>query len=356
MENAIKKDRRSGLELLRIIAMLLIVFGHFYGQSEMMRYIDPHSVTNIIVLIFGNASRISVNLFLIIAVWFMVEREFQAERLINTWLTVLVWSIISSIVAGFCGSEFEVKTILQCFFPILGRPLWFASAYMILYMCSPFLNAILKWERKTLVSFLCILFLFCCLIHTITKFNETFTDNVLWFIFVFLFIGYIKLYYSKFIGKHYILDGILGIILYLVLIFAKYSSELFNCYFLQNFSHLASSYLINIKSIPNFVCALLIFFFFNKINLKNKTINRLAIGSFPVYIVHQTRAFYPILWTWILNVSCSEDGVYNVLKSFVAIVLFYFIITFLEINRRNITFFNKTNLYQLINKKIMDIY
>lgn len=86
-----KEKRRSGLELLRIIAMFLIVFGHFCGQSDVMRFIEPHSATAVIVAILGNASRVSVNLFLIVAVWFMVGSDFKAERLIKTWITVFLW-------------------------------------------------------------------------------------------------------------------------------------------------------------------------------------------------------------------------------------------------------------------------
>lgn len=86
-----EEKRRSGLELLRIIAMFLIVFGHFCGQSDVMRFIELHSATAVIVAILGNASRVSVNLFLIVAVWFMVGRDFKAERLIKTWVTVFLW-------------------------------------------------------------------------------------------------------------------------------------------------------------------------------------------------------------------------------------------------------------------------
>lgn len=356
MEAVCKEKRRSGLELLRIIAMFTIVFGHFCGQSDVARFIEPHSATAVIVAILGNASRISVNLFLIIAVWFMVGKDFKAERLIKTWLTVLLWSVISTLIAGICGAELGIKSIIQCFLPILGRPLWFASAYMILYLCSPFLNMILKWERKQLRTFLCILFLFCSLIPTITDFNETFADNVLWFMFVFLFVGYIKLYYCSSIGKHYIVDGLFGLILYLVLVLSRYSVELSDGRFINTFARLANDYLINFKSIPNFVCALLIFFFFNAFEFKSKIVNVLAKGSFSVYIVHQTKVFYPILWTWILNKSCVTGGTYSVLKSLLIIAIFYLMITFFEIIRSKNQIFYKTHLYGVMEKKLMNIF
>ena len=214
---------------------------------------------------------------------------------------------------------------------------------------------ILKWEREQLKTFLCILLIFCSLIPTITNFNETYADNVLWFIFVFLFVGYIKAYYSSSIGKHYIMDGLLGVILYLVLVLSKYGAEISSGSIISTVANLANDYLVNFKSIPNFICALLIFFFFNAIDFKSEIVNGLAKGSFPVYIVHQTKVLYPLLWTWILNESC-KSGTYSVLRSLIIIVAFYLIITCFEIIRSKNPFFYKTHLYSVIENKLMDIF
>lgn len=110
-----KEKRRSGLELLRIIAMFLIVFGHFYGQSDVMRFIDPHSATAVIVAILGNASRVSVNLFLIVAVWFMVGRDFKAERLIKTWVTVFLWGGYRHLSQVFAVQNLESRRFFSAF-------------------------------------------------------------------------------------------------------------------------------------------------------------------------------------------------------------------------------------------------
>jgi len=49
------------------------VFGYRYGQSDVMRFIESRSAIIVAIL------RVSVNLFLIVAVWFMVRRNFKAE-------------------------------------------------------------------------------------------------------------------------------------------------------------------------------------------------------------------------------------------------------------------------------------
>ena len=62
-------NRKSNFELLRIIAMLLIIMGHISGQA-----FDSTRITEsgkIFVTIMGSGSRIAVNLFLMIGIWFI---------------------------------------------------------------------------------------------------------------------------------------------------------------------------------------------------------------------------------------------------------------------------------------------
>lgn len=127
---------------------------------------------------------------------------------------------------------------------------------------------------------------FCSLMPTITDFNETFADSVLWFIFVFLFVGYIKLYYMSGIGKHYLVEKILGVILYLMLVLFECGAELSDGRIIGTVANLANDHLVNFRFILNFVCDLLIFFFLNAIDFKSKIVKGLAKGRFQVYIVH----------------------------------------------------------------------
>lgn len=51
------------------------------------------------------------------------------------------------------------------------------------------------------------------------------------------------------------------------------------------------------KTIPSFTCALLVFSYFQKIDIGSvKWINFIAKSAFAVYVFHQTPNFYPHLW------------------------------------------------------------
>ena len=63
------KQRKSNYELLRILSMLLIVAGHLVEQSGLLAYDNPNLF---IACLLGSASRVAVNLFLILGCWFLV--------------------------------------------------------------------------------------------------------------------------------------------------------------------------------------------------------------------------------------------------------------------------------------------
>ncbi len=128
-------ERQSNFELLRIIAMLLIVSGHFYHQTY-----GYHQEGGIIVQFLSSGARIAVNLFLMIGVWFMVDKKFEARRLFKIWNTVWFWSVLLTLAVLFMGVRVSLYNCITAFFPIIFYKLWFASAYFILILLSPMLN------------------------------------------------------------------------------------------------------------------------------------------------------------------------------------------------------------------------
>lgn len=78
-----KNGRQSNIELLRVIAMLLIVAGHYVGQSKIMNAFTPWSFNQCFALFIGSAARIAVNVFIIISAWFLVDSKFSSKKVIG---------------------------------------------------------------------------------------------------------------------------------------------------------------------------------------------------------------------------------------------------------------------------------
>lgn len=85
--------------------------------------------------------------------------------------------------------------------------------------------------------------------------------------------------------------------MYLLIVLCKQSEYFIDGSLGRILSTLATRFLVDFKSLPNLVCAFLIFMGFLSLKERNiKVINWMASGSFAVYVVHQTQAFYPTLW------------------------------------------------------------
>lgn len=83
-------------------------------------------------------------------------------------------------------------------------------------------------------------------------------------------------------------------------------------------------YLIDYKSLPNFCCSLLIFFYFSKLDIGSKKwINILAKSALAVYIIHQVPAFYNFLWKNIYRCDIWNSSDFFMLGIFGVIITVY---------------------------------
>ena len=76
-------NRQSNFELLRLVAMLAIVAGHFVSQSAVGH---ASGAAGTVASILSSGPRLAVNLFLLVGCWFMVDAKFKAERLLKLYL------------------------------------------------------------------------------------------------------------------------------------------------------------------------------------------------------------------------------------------------------------------------------
>ena len=197
------KIRNSNIELLRIIAMFFIVSGHFISQAGNIDY--SFCVNDYILVFLGSASRLAVNVFLIVGVWFMVDSKFSADRILKLYIQVITYSLPITVAMLFLNRDYvSVKDFARGFFPFLGRGLWFASAYITLMLFKPFLDKILGWSKKELGVFVGLLFVFISFVSTLPDVQEGYVIDSVWFLAVYLVVGYIKRYPFKITAPNWI--------------------------------------------------------------------------------------------------------------------------------------------------------
>lgn len=275
--------RKSNLELLRIIGILLIVMMHFCGQGGFSAAHNPA------VAFLGSAGRLSVNIFLLIGCWFMVDAPFRPERIVRLYLQVAFYSIPITLLMFALGDSGGFRNLAQGLVPFFGRSVWFASAYISLIALSPFPNKVFALPLPSLRKLVLLLFVLFVIVSTIPNFSPIdYIADFTWFCVVYLLMGWAKRdrFFERLGGKWTCLS--LALVTYGALAAAA-------CWF--PLGGLAAYWSANIKSAPAFAIALFAFAFFLKLDIgSRKWINLAARSVFAVYIIHQIPAFIHFEW------------------------------------------------------------
>lgn len=143
------KKRVSKFELIRIIAMYLIVLHHsmVHGMLTMKPNQLLESPVNAAVgYIVASGGKIGVYLFVLITGYFMITSNISIKKLVKLWLPIFFWSVVLFIVFGcVINHEFSIGNLIKSIFPILFSQYWFMTVYVIMYLLIPLLNAGVNW-------------------------------------------------------------------------------------------------------------------------------------------------------------------------------------------------------------------
>lgn len=358
-----KKIRASNFELLRIICMLLIIAGHLTNQSGILN-VRELTDSKIIAVVLGSAFGIADNIFVMIGAWFLVDKEFKAERITKIYLQIATYVIpITTFMIIFHGSYMGLKEIIRGLFPWGGSPLWFGTVYIEMLLLTPFLNILLNNINRTKIL-LIILFVINTIPTSFLFRNDFFySGELVWFCFLYLLMGYIKKNRIDLVVKREMcLWGALGIYLVLLFIFfgVEYLSSTNNQFEKINASLSLSTYYINrYHTIPAFFCSICLFFYFQKTEIAySRIINGISKGCFGVYIIHQSPGFAEFMWNEIFKTQeWIESEFYAVY--YIGTVLMIFIAgSIVDLVRRKYVEekIYSSKLFEVINRHLIKLY
>lgn len=192
--NVLKTTQRDyGIDLLRIISMLMVPIVHVIGQGGILGTAVPFSIQYESAWMLMSFVLVAVNCFILITGYVYYGKETKYYRLATLWIEVLFYSIIILLLFYFMfptefGFEDVWKNIIPTFYT-KGQfsRYWFFTAYVGMFLISPFVNIALKHfdKKQDLAAFLS-LFIIFSLLPTILNQDMAFNLNegysVLWFI------------------------------------------------------------------------------------------------------------------------------------------------------------------------------
>lgn len=338
IQNAAKpKVRDSSMELLRIIAMLMIVFHHFAAHGG---FLWESSVTatrfwyNFILM----GGKIGSNVFIMISGYYLINSRADAvglERTLKLIGQVFFYSAGLFVIAKLSGVPgLGLKPFIKACFPITFAEWWFVSAYFVLYLIHPFLNKLLHClDRQLYRRLLLLLFVCWSVIPTFT--GAAFQgSHLLWFVSLYSLAGYIRLFglNSKHSAKHYFA-------FFLVCSALTYlSSAVFTILgskwaFFEPRVH----YFYAQEKLPTFISSVCLFMIFTSLKLGyHKWINVIASASFGVYLIHDNDFVRKFLWVDLFNNLQYQYSLFLIPYSIMVVVAVYAACSCIDILRQNI--------------------
>ena len=210
--DAQKATRESGIELVKIIAIFLIVISHVvrtlcagnsyiaYQDYVLNLYAATTNVQYFLLILFRHLGVLGNTVFFVSSAWFLLRSSRFKKR---KWLFMLVeiWVISVSILIVtylITGGSISGKLILKSFFPTLFSNNWYLTCYLLFYPIHPLLNTVIRsLDKRHLFRISAALFTLYCVFGFLSDSLFFSSLIILWITFYFV-MAYIQLYLVDF--------------------------------------------------------------------------------------------------------------------------------------------------------------
>lgn len=311
-EGSLRRD--SNMELLRVVAMLFVMFLHTHVIS--FSHTDMVSGGDVMRMLWHNAVFVCVDVFVLLSGWYGL-------RATTRKLCALVFQVLFFLLLSYAGHllfnpsvNFSTRFLAHLF---MLNGYWFVTSYLFLFVLSPVLNMFV--EKASRQQFLWVLVTLFTL-QTIYGYllEEKWYQagaNPVFFVSLYLLARYIRLYRPRFSRFSKWAD--LTIYLSLVSLNAAVVLVL-QCFGL---SHL-NGYVFVYVSPMVITAALYLLLFFSKLSLRSKAVNWLGASSFSAYLLHAAPNSFDVFQLTLYRFSDCLDGL-----AFTAFYFLYVAVIFL---------------------------
>ena len=123
-----KKERMANLEVLRCVAMMMVVVLHYLGKGGLLPDLTaPLSAQDMAAWLLEAFCIVAVNVYMMISGYFLCESSFKLSRLLTLWLQLWLYSVGIGVLAVVTGivpaAEVSTHYYLTLLFPVtMGVP------------------------------------------------------------------------------------------------------------------------------------------------------------------------------------------------------------------------------------------
>lgn len=308
---AAKKERNMGVELLRIISMLMVVVLHILGQGGVLSGVSaaPQTAGYAAAYLLESCCLLAVNSYALVSGYVGAEGHFRYARLFETQVRVLFYTVL--ITAGFCIAMpelFDFTLVKNALFPAMTGQYWYYTAYFGLMLFMSALQCMIahlsRVQFRNLIVSIILFFSILPALFVSDIFQTAQGYSLWWLIALYLVGAYIKIYGCPFLKK-----PIPALTVYVLSVLAAWGIQMADAYGvgipLPNMLVYTSPAML-LGSVALLVaCSGLRF-----PNLIKKAVSLCAPLSFSVYLLHA----HPLVWRHLLEgrfAAFADDPAYG---------------------------------------------
>ena len=274
--------RHSGMELLRILAMALVVLTHtdFWALGSPTASMCATDMTRAAYQYYVEfISIICVNCFIFISGWFAIKPSLKGFT--NLIFQILFYNLLIYLICALSGSVlWSVRGFVEHLNVFVH---WFLAAYIALYLLSPILNIFIEKAGKHQAMLTVGLFVALDVLLGWAKDYLSFLGgySLLHFMVIYLIARYIRVYG----GRWFSLDKKWDATIYLVITLLT-PTIVIASYYLAPPIWYYSSLLFWYNNPLVIVISVYFCLFFSKLNFSSRLVNFVGASSFAVYLIH----------------------------------------------------------------------
>lgn len=288
------KTRQSGIELLRLTAMLMVLLLH----ADFLTFGDPtaediHSdpISTIGRIFAEHLGIVAVDLYILISGWFGIHPK--TKSIVNLLLQVFTYSALGLLVFILFDSA-PVTSDMIFDVCVIGKPYWFIVCYLLLYILSPVLNSFVEHSKPGTVTAVLISYFSFEILYGFIFEKGGFASgySTISFIGIYLLARHLRVNGSRILqlSKAACVSGYVFISMIMTLIV---SAEL---YFIGHVS--TGEFLIGYNNPLVIMSSLYLFLAFRKLDFRNHIVNYFSSSALAVYLIH----INPNIWPYYENV------------------------------------------------------
>lgn len=166
-----KNNRESGVELLRILSLLGVIFIHY--SDMLLPVLDTNGIDTFFVHVMRTLSAASVDVFLIVSGYFMcMNNKRTFGKPIDLIVQVSFYSVLICLIEVFIKyRHFSVPILIGNLIP----DSYFTTFFVIVYVLSPYINVLLQKLNRSELN---ILMIYLLLIFSVYSTATTIFDEL----------------------------------------------------------------------------------------------------------------------------------------------------------------------------------